>query len=53
MAHVKDHLSAEELQSGWRGSADGAEARHYQTIWHLAQGKTIAETAAMTGFVLR
>ncbi len=53
MANVENHLSIEELQAGWRLSGDAAAARHYQTIWHLAQGRTIPETAALTGFVPR
>jgi len=53
MAHVEDHLSIEDLQAGWRKNADAAQARHYQTIWHLAQGRTIRETAELTGFVPR
>jgi len=53
MAHVETHLSVEELQTGWRESAEASEVRHYQTIWHLAQGRTIAETADLTGFVPR
>ena len=53
MAHVENHLNIEELRSGWRSSGDVAEARHYQTIWHLAQGRTIPETAGLTGFVPR
>lgn len=27
--------------------------RHYQTIWHLAQGRTVSETAGLTGFTPR
>lgn len=34
MAHVKDHLSVEELLSAWRLTGDATAARHYQTIWH-------------------
>jgi transposase len=53
MAHVADHLSIEALGAGYRGCADARAARHYQTIWLLAQGHTIAEVSAMTSFVPR
>ena len=50
---VADHLRVAELQSGWRGSKDATLARHYQVIWLLAQGHTVAEVARLTGFVRR
>lgn len=53
MAQVSDHLSVEELQAGYRGSGDVVLARHYQTIWLLKQGRTIAETAELTSFAPR
>ncbi len=53
MARVVDHLSVAELQAGYRGSGDATLARHYQTIWLLKQGRTIAETAALTSFAPR
>jgi transposase len=53
MAHVADHLSIEELEEQYRACADACSARHYQTIWLLAQGHTIAETAELTCFVPR
>jgi transposase len=53
MARVVDHLSVDELGRRWRTSADAVEARHFQAIWHLAQGRTLAETARLTGFVQR
>lgn len=53
MAQVVGHLSLEELQAGYRSSRDVMEARHYQVIWLLAQGRSIAETAALTGFARR
>ncbi len=53
MARVADHLSVTELQAGYRGSKEAALARHYQVIWLLAQGRTVAETARLTGFVPR
>ncbi len=53
MVQVGDHLSAAELQAGWRGSKDVTLARHYQVIWLLAEGHTVAEVARLTGFVRR
>ena len=53
MARVSDHLSVAELQASYRGSKEATLARHYQVIWLLAQGRTVAETARLTGFVPR
>ena len=53
MARVAEHLSVAELQAGYRGSKEATLARHYQVIWLLAQGRTVAETAQLTGFVPR
>jgi transposase len=53
MAHVADHLSIEELEKRYRSCADACSARHYQTIWLLAQGHTVAEVAELTCFVPR
>src|SRR5918996_3059193 len=53
MAHVADHLSVAELQAVYRRSGDATLARHYQVIWLLAQGRSCAETAALTGFARR
>ena len=53
MAHVADHLSIETLAERYRSCADARTARHYQTIWLLAQGHTIAEVSSLTSFVGR
>jgi hypothetical protein len=61
LAQVTDHLSVAEPQAGYRGSQDVALARHYQLIWQLiwqviwllSQGRTVSETARLTGFVPR
>jgi transposase len=53
MAHVVDHLSIAELEERYRACADACSARHYQTIWLLAQGHTIVEVAELTSFVPR
>jgi hypothetical protein len=48
-----DHLSVTELQAGYRGSKDATLARHFQVVRLLAQGRTVAGTARLTGFVPR
>jgi hypothetical protein len=53
MMRVADHLSAAELQAGWRRSKDAPLARHYQVIWLLAEGRSCAEVARRSGFVRR
>jgi transposase len=53
MAHVAGHLSQAELQAGYRTSGEATLARHFQVIWLLAQGRSCAETAALTGFARR
>ena len=53
MAHVADHLSIEELEQRYRACEDVCSARHYQTIWLLAQGHTVSEVSALTSFVPR
>jgi transposase len=53
MAHVADHLSIEELEQRYRACEDACSARHFQTIWLLAQGHTIEEAAETTCFVPR
>jgi|SRR5260221_668015 hypothetical protein len=50
MAHAADHLSVVELEERYRTCTDACSA---QTIWLLAQGHTIEETAETTCFVLR
>jgi transposase len=53
MVQVVDHLGVAELQAGWRESKDATLARHYQVIWLLAEGRSCAEVAQLTGFVRR
>ena len=53
MVQVADHLGVAELQAGWRESKDATLARHYQVIWLLAEGRSCAEVARLTGFVRR
>ena len=53
MVQIADHLGVAELQAGWRESKDVTLARHYQVIWLLAEGRSCAEVARLTGFVRR
>jgi transposase len=53
MVAVAEHLGLAELQAGWRESKDATLARHYQVIWLLAEGRSCAEVARLTGFVRR
>jgi hypothetical protein len=39
MAHIVEHLSVEELEARYRAAQDATEARHFQAIWLLAQGR--------------
>src|SRR4051794_36578297 len=50
MARVADHLSVEHLEAGFRSARDPTAARHFQVIWLLARGHTIADVAAVTSF---
>ena len=51
MVQVVGHMSAAELQAGWRESKDVTLARHYQVIWLLTEERSCAEVARLTGFV--
>src|SRR4051795_8384211 len=53
MARVADHLSVEDLEARLRSAQDPTATRHFQVIWLLARGHTIAEVAAVTSFVPR
>ena len=53
MAPIAEHLSVEELGRQARTHRSACAARHYQATWVLAQGQTVAEVAAVTGFVSR
>src|SRR5215218_3834097 len=47
------HLPAEELEARYRSARNATEARHYQAIWLLAQGRTVLEAAEVLAFVPR
>ena len=53
MARIVEHLPAEELEARYRAARDATEARHYQAIWLLAQGRTVLEVAEVLAFVPR
>src|SRR4051812_20314348 len=53
MARVAGHLSVDDLEAGFRSARDPTAARHFQAIWLLARGHTIADMAAVTSFVPR
>jgi len=50
MARVSAHLSVEDLEAGFRSARDPTAVRHFQVIWLLARGHTIADVAAVTSF---
>jgi transposase len=53
MARVVEHLSLEDLEAEMCAAADAMAARHFQVIWLLAKGHTIAEVSEVTAFVPR
>src|SRR4051812_18075630 len=50
MARVAGHLSVEDLEAGFRSARNPTAVRHFQVIWLLARGHTIADVAAVTSF---
>src|SRR3712207_6755097 len=53
MARIVGHLSIAELEARYRAARDVTEARHFQAIWLLAQGRTVLEVAEVLSFVPR
>jgi transposase len=53
MAHIVEHLPLRQLEARYRASHDATEARHFQAIWLLAQGRTVLETAEVLALVPR
>lgn len=47
---VSAHLACDELEARYRQAHDPVERSHFQIVWLLAQGKTRAEVAAVTGY---
>lgn len=50
--HIKlaTHLSCEELEQRARHATEAGEARRWQILWLLAQGRTATQVAAVTGY---
>lgn len=53
MVRVVQHLSLPELRAALDAAGDGTRARHLQTILHLAEGQTVAETARRVRYAPR
>jgi transposase len=53
MARIVGHLQVEELEARYRAARDATEARHFQAIWLLAQGRTFLEAAEVLAFAPR
>jgi hypothetical protein len=53
MARIVGHRPVEELEARYRAARDATEARHYQAIWLLAQGRTVLEVSEALAFVPR
>src|SRR4028119_582809 len=53
MARIVGHLSIADLEARYRAAPDVAEARHFQAIWLLAQGRTVLEVSEVLAFVPR
>jgi transposase len=53
MARIAEHLSVEELEARYRAARDVTEARHFQAIWLLAQGRTFLEVGEVLAFAPR
>lgn len=47
---VSAHLELSELERRYRQAHDPVERSHFQIVWLLAQGKTRAEVAGVTGY---
>jgi transposase len=50
MATVNEHLSVDELEERYVACYDATASRHFQAIWLLARGHTIAQVSATTAF---
>jgi hypothetical protein len=53
VARIVGHLPVEELGARYRAARDATEARHFQAIWLLAQGRTFLEAAEVLAFAPR
>jgi transposase len=50
MATIAEHLSVDALRERYVSSSNARLARHFQTIWLLAKGHSVAEVSRMTSF---
>jgi transposase len=50
---LAEHLSIEELEKRYRSASETVARSHFQTIWLLAKGRSLAEVADVLGFVPR
>lgn len=50
---IEPHLSVEELEAGYRQATEATERTHYQIIGWLAQGKSSAEVAELSGYSVK
>ena len=53
MARIVGHLPVAELEARYRAAPEVTEARHFQAIWLLAQGRTVLEASEVLAFVPR
>ena len=53
MARIVGHLSVADLEARYRAAPDVTEARHFQAIWLLAQGRTVLEASEVLALVPR
>src|ERR687893_2618146 len=53
MARIVEHLPVAQLEARYRAARDATEARHYQAIRLLAQGRAFLEVAEVLAFVPR
>ncbi len=49
---IEPHLSIEQLKRGYTQATHPTQARHYQTIWLLSEGRKTSEVAQITGYSL-
>ena len=53
MVQIVGHLTVDGLGERYRFARDATEARHFQAIWLLAQGRGVSEVAGLLAFVER
>jgi hypothetical protein len=53
MVCIVEHLSIEDLERRYRAAEDATEVRHTQTIWLLAQGRSVLDVAGVLAFAPR